>query len=172
LVAEFRIAFPAITAAFPSATRAALSWVLNAYAIVFAALLITAGRLADQLGRRRVFLAGLGIFAATSAACGLAPTLPILVAGRALQAVGAALLVPTSLALLLAEFPRRKPRPLFTPSRPCSRYWRRSLRAPRAGRTDRGVVLLDVEDDIEANTIHQPERRDAGRGEDRPHAST
>jgi EmrB/QacA subfamily drug resistance transporter len=101
------IAFPAITAAFPS-TRAALSWVLNAYAIVFAALLITAGRTADQLGRRRVFLAGLGIFAATSAACGLAPTLPALVAGRALQAVGAALLVPTSLALLLAEFPRSR----------------------------------------------------------------
>jgi EmrB/QacA subfamily drug resistance transporter len=102
------IAFPAITAAFPATTRAALSWVLNAYAIVFAALLITAGRTADQLGRRRVILAGLGIFAATSAACGLAPTLPALVAGRALQAVGAALLVPTSLALLLAEFPRSR----------------------------------------------------------------
>ena len=102
------IAFPAITAAFPSTTRAALSWVLNAYAIVFAALLITAGRLADQLGRRRMFLAGLAVFAATSAACGLAPTLPALVAGRALQAVGAALLVPTSLALLLAEFPRSR----------------------------------------------------------------
>jgi EmrB/QacA subfamily drug resistance transporter len=100
------IAFPAITTAFPSTTRAALSWVLNAYAIVFAALLITAGRLADQLGRRRVFLTGLALFAVTSAACGLAPTLPALVAGRALQAVGAALLVPTSLALLLAEFPR------------------------------------------------------------------
>jgi EmrB/QacA subfamily drug resistance transporter len=102
------IAFPAITAAFPGANRAALSWVLNAYAIVFAALLITAGRTADLLGRRRVFLAGLAIFAATSAACGLAPTLPALVAGRALQAVGAALLVPTSLALLLAEFPRSR----------------------------------------------------------------
>ena len=102
------IAFPAITAAFPSTTRAALSWVLNAYAIVFAALLITAGRTADQLGRRRMFLIGLAVFAATSAACGLAPTLPALVAGRALQAVGAALLVPTSLALLLAEFPRSR----------------------------------------------------------------
>jgi EmrB/QacA subfamily drug resistance transporter len=102
------IAFPAIAAAFPSTTRAGLSWVLNAYAIVFAALLVTAGRIADQVGRRRVFLAGLAIFAATSAACGLAPTLPALVAGRALQAVGAALLVPTSLALLLAEFPRSR----------------------------------------------------------------
>jgi EmrB/QacA subfamily drug resistance transporter len=99
------IAFPAITTAFPSTSRAALSWVLNAYAIVFAALLIAAGRLADQLGRRRVFLTGLAIFAVTSAAGGLAPTLPTLVGARALQAVGAALLVPTSLALLLAEFP-------------------------------------------------------------------
>jgi len=89
------IAFPAIAAAFPSTTRAGLSWVLNAYTIVFAALLITAGRAADQLGRRRFFLAGLAIFAATSAACGLAPTVPALVGGRALQAVGAALLVPT-----------------------------------------------------------------------------
>jgi EmrB/QacA subfamily drug resistance transporter len=102
------IAFPAIAAAFPSTTRAGLSWVLNAYTIVFAALLITAGRAADQLGRRRFFLAGLAIFAATSAACGLAPTVPALVGGRALQAVGAALLVPTSLALLLAEFPRSR----------------------------------------------------------------
>jgi EmrB/QacA subfamily drug resistance transporter len=102
------IAFPAITAAFPAATRPALSWVLNAYAVVFAALLIAAGRLADLLGRRRMFLTGLGVFAVTSAACGLAPTLPALVAGRALQAVGAALMVPTSLALLLAEFPRSR----------------------------------------------------------------
>jgi len=99
------IAFPAIAAAFPSTTRAALSWVLNAYAIVFAALLVTAGRIADLVGRRRVFLTRLAIFAATSAACGLAPTLPALVGGRALQAVGAALLVPTSLALLLASSP-------------------------------------------------------------------
>src|SRR4029453_2135533 len=52
-----------------------------------------------------MFLTGLASFAATSAACGLAPTLPVLVAGRALRAVGAAMLVPTSLALLLAEFP-------------------------------------------------------------------
>jgi len=102
------IAFPAIATAFPSTTRAALSWVLNAYTIVFAALLIAAGRIADLVGRRRVFLAGLVAFAVTSAACGLAPTLPTLVGGRALQAVGAALLVPTSLALLLAEFPRSR----------------------------------------------------------------
>jgi MFS family permease len=121
------IAFPAITTAFPSTTRAALSWVLNAYAIVFAALLITAGRLADQLGRRRVFLTGLALFAVTSAACGLAPTLPALVAGRALQAVGAALLVPTSLAL-----------PAREPARACLGSWRSSTVRQGTGRARDG----------------------------------
>lgn len=99
------IAFPALTRSFPSATRAELSWVLNAYAIVVGALLVTAGRLGDARGRRRMFLAGLAVFAAASAACGLAPTVGLLVLGRALQAVGSALLVPASLALLLPEFP-------------------------------------------------------------------
>jgi len=102
------VAFPAISAAFPSTTRAALSWVPNAYTIVFAALLLAAGAAADLAGRRRVFLTGLAVFAAASAACGLAPNLAVLVAGRALQAVGAALLVPASLALLLAAFPRSR----------------------------------------------------------------
>ena len=99
------IAFPALTAQFPDVTRAGLSWVLNAYAVVVGALLVTTGRLADDLGRRRVFLAGLGVFAAASALCGLAPSVPLLVAARAVQAVGAALLLPASLALVLPEFP-------------------------------------------------------------------
>jgi EmrB/QacA subfamily drug resistance transporter len=79
--------------------------VLNAYNIVFAALLVPAGRLADRVGRRRMFFAGLGLFLAASAACGLAPSVPVLVAARVVQAVGAAALIPTSLALLLPEFP-------------------------------------------------------------------
>ncbi len=99
------IAFPALAAEFPGTTRAGLSWVLNAYAVIFGALLVTSGRLADSYGRRRVFLAGLGVFALASALCGLAPSVPLLVAARTLQAVGAALLVPSSLALLLPEFP-------------------------------------------------------------------
>jgi len=99
------IAFPALSQSFPSVSRAGLSWVLNAYAVVFGALLVTAGRLADDRGRKRVFLAGLVGFAAASALCGLAPTVPLLVAARALQAVAAALLVPASLALVLPEFP-------------------------------------------------------------------
>ncbi|WP_170286147.1 DHA2 family efflux MFS transporter permease subunit [Nocardioides rubriscoriae] len=102
------IAFPALSADFPEVTRAGLSWVLNAYAVVFGALLVTAGRLADDRGRKKVFLVGLGVFALGSAFCGLAPSVPLLVASRALQAVGAALLVPASLALLLPEFPAER----------------------------------------------------------------
>jgi EmrB/QacA subfamily drug resistance transporter len=79
--------------------------VLNAYNIVFAALLVPAGRLADLVGRRRLFFVGFGLFLAASAACGLAPSAPVLVAARAVQAAGGALLVPTSLGLVLPEFP-------------------------------------------------------------------
>jgi EmrB/QacA subfamily drug resistance transporter len=102
------IAFPAISADFPAVTRGGLSWVLNAYAVVFGALLVTAGRLADDRGRKQVFLLGLVVFAAASALCGIAPSVPLLVGARALQAVGGALLVPASLALLLPEFPLHK----------------------------------------------------------------
>ncbi|HEX6023770.1 MAG TPA: DHA2 family efflux MFS transporter permease subunit [Solirubrobacter sp.] len=99
------VAFPSIGEAFPDASLASLSWVLNAYNIVFAALLVPAGRLADLLGRRRLFFWGLGTFMVASALCGLAPSVEVLVAARVLQAAGAAVLVPTSLGLLLPEFP-------------------------------------------------------------------
>jgi EmrB/QacA subfamily drug resistance transporter len=79
--------------------------VLNAYNIVFAALLVPAGRLADLLGRRRIFFVGMGLFLAASALCGLAPSDEVLIGARVVQAAGAALLVPTSLGLLLPEFP-------------------------------------------------------------------
>jgi EmrB/QacA subfamily drug resistance transporter len=79
--------------------------VLNAYNIVFAALLVPAGRLADLVGRRRVFLAGVVTFIVASALCAAAPSVAVLVGARVLQAAGAALLVPTSLSLLLPEFP-------------------------------------------------------------------
>jgi EmrB/QacA subfamily drug resistance transporter len=99
------IAFPDVERSFPGSSVAALSWVLNGYAIVFAALLVPAGILADRLGRRRVFLVGLGVFVVASAACGAAWSVPSLVAFRVVQAVGAALLMPSSLALLLDAFP-------------------------------------------------------------------
>ncbi|MDO9410250.1 MFS transporter [Patulibacter sp.] len=99
------IAFPDVEESFPGSSVAALSWVLNGYAIVFAALLVPAGILADRLGRRRIFLVGLGVFVLASAACGVAWSVPSLVAFRVVQAVGAALLMPSSLALLLDAFP-------------------------------------------------------------------
>lgn len=102
------IAFPAISADFADVSRGGLSWVLNAYAVVFGALLVTAGGLADDLGRKRLFLVGLVVFAGASALCGLAPNVELLVAARAVQAVGGAMLVPASLALLLPEFPLAK----------------------------------------------------------------
>ncbi len=98
------IAFPAIGADF-GADPAALSWVLNAYTIGFAALLVPAGRTADRFGRRRVFLLGLAVFIAASVGCAAAWDVGSLVGFRVLQAVGAALLMSTSLALLLHSFP-------------------------------------------------------------------
>src|SRR5881275_2894078 len=86
-----------------------LSWVLNAYAIVYAAFLVLFGRLAERYRRERGFLLGVAIFVAASAACGAATSLPVLVAFRVVQAAGAALLTPTSLGLILATFdPERR----------------------------------------------------------------
>src|ERR1700760_4860007 len=79
-----------------------LSWVLTAYAIVYAALLVLFGRLADRYRRDRGFLLGVAVFVAASAACGAASSVPMLVACRVVQAAGAALLTPTSLGLVLA----------------------------------------------------------------------
>ncbi|HVM51743.1 MAG TPA: DHA2 family efflux MFS transporter permease subunit [Acidimicrobiales bacterium] len=98
------IAFPQILADFDT-DRAGLSWVLSGYNIAFAACLLTSGRLADRFGRRRVFFIGIWIFTAASALCGLAPNAEMLVAARILQAMGGALIMPASLALVLPEFP-------------------------------------------------------------------
>jgi EmrB/QacA subfamily drug resistance transporter len=102
------IAFPDIRRSFPGTSLGELSWILSAYAIVFAAFLAAAGRLADRFGRRRFFLSGVAVFLVASAACGAALTAPVLIAMRAVQGVGAAILFPTSLALLLAAFPPRQ----------------------------------------------------------------
>ena len=98
------IAFPEIEGDFAGSSVSTISWVLNAYAIVIAALMVSAGRLADRHGRKRLFLWGLGIFVLGSALCGAAPSVETLVGARVIQAAGAALLLPTSLALLLPEF--------------------------------------------------------------------
>ena len=99
-------AFSALRVGFPLATAADLSWVLNAYTVVYAAMLIPSGGLADKHGRKKVFLGGVALFLAASVACGLAVSVEWLVAARVLQATGAALLTPASLSLVLAAFPQ------------------------------------------------------------------
>lgn len=106
------VALPDIGASFGGggsgggeAGLAQLSWVLNGYAVALAAALIVAGRLGDRIGHRPVFLVGVVLFTAASAACAVAPNLGLLVAARVVQALGAAAQLPTSLALLLATMP-------------------------------------------------------------------
>ncbi|MFI6865750.1 MFS transporter [Nocardia sp. NPDC050406] len=99
------VALPRIAADFAGADIAGLSWVLNAYAIVFAALLVPAGRLGDRNGNRRAFLIGLGVFVLGSALCAVSWNTGSLVGFRVLQAVGAAVLTPASLGLVLAATP-------------------------------------------------------------------
>jgi NTE family protein len=102
------IAFPDIERSFPDASLGDLSWILNAYNIVFAALLVPAGKVADIVGRRKMFFVGLWLFLAASALCAFAPSVELLIAARVLQAVGGAIVVPTSLGLMLPEFPPAK----------------------------------------------------------------
>lgn len=97
------IALPAIAEDL-GATSAGLQWTVNGYALTLAALLLLGGSLGDRFGRRRVFLIGTVAFAAASVLCALAPTTGLLVAARALQGVGGALLTPGSLAILQATF--------------------------------------------------------------------
>jgi len=86
------------------ATVADVQWVVEAYALFLAALLLVGGSLGDKLGRRRIFLVGAGIFTFASVACGFAPNINFLIAARAVQGVGGALLTPSSLAIITASF--------------------------------------------------------------------
>jgi len=99
------IALPAIGRDF-HAGLATLQWVLTAYTLTLAGLLLLSGALGDRYGRKRVFLAGVAWFALASIICGVAPDAPILIAARAVQGIGAALLTPGSLAILEASFRR------------------------------------------------------------------
>ncbi|WP_245843147.1 MFS transporter [Mycolicibacterium vulneris] len=98
------IAFPAIQRYFHSSDISSLSWVLNAYNIAFAAFLVAGGRIADLLGRKRMFICGVVLFTVASALCAAADTVGQLVAFRVLQGIGAAVLVPASLALVVESF--------------------------------------------------------------------
>jgi EmrB/QacA subfamily drug resistance transporter len=109
------LAFPYIGRQYHGTSLSSLSWVLNGYTIVFAAVLVPAGRWADRIGRRRMLIAGLVTFSAGSLLCGLAPGVGALIAARIVQACGAGMMVPASLSLLLAEVPAAaRPRAIGT----------------------------------------------------------
>jgi hypothetical protein len=99
------LAFPYIGREYSGTSLSSLSWVLNGYTIVFAAVLVPAGRWADRIGRRRIFVVGLAAFSAGSLLCGVASGVAALIAARIVQAAGAGLMVPASLSLLLACVP-------------------------------------------------------------------
>ncbi|MEA2272601.1 MAG: hypothetical protein QOI98_1309 [Solirubrobacteraceae bacterium] len=100
-----------VNVALPSIQRdlhssiSGLEWTVNAYTLTFAMLIVTGGRLGDLYGRRRMFLFGVGVFAVSSAAIGLAPTDTWLVAGRAIQGIGAAFMMPATLSIITNAFP-------------------------------------------------------------------
>jgi EmrB/QacA subfamily drug resistance transporter len=102
------VALPQIARELHEPSLGTLSWVLNGYAIIYAALLVLAGRLADKHNRKTGFLLGVAIFTLGSAACGAAASVPMLIAFRLVQAAGAALLTPTSLGLVLASYPAER----------------------------------------------------------------
>jgi EmrB/QacA subfamily drug resistance transporter len=101
------VALPAIRASYGAAAQET-QWVVNAYLLPLSALLLLGGALGDHFGRKRLLLIGTSIFAITSLVCALAPSLPVLLAARAAQGIGAALLLPNSLALLNAAFQGEK----------------------------------------------------------------
>lgn len=101
------VALPAIRASYGAGGQE-VQWVVNAYLLPLSALLLLGGALGDHFGRRGLLISGTSIFAVTSLVCALAPSLPVLLAARAAQGIGAALLLPNSLALLNAAFSGEK----------------------------------------------------------------
>ena len=89
-------------------TVSQLEWIVNGYALTFAVLMLTGGKLADMFGRRRIFIVGLAVFTASSLACGLAGSEQILIAARIVQGAGAALMNPATLSIIIATFPARQ----------------------------------------------------------------
>ena len=152
----------------------ALEWTVNAYTLAFAVFLLTGAALGDRFGRRRVFVAGLGIFTVASAAAALAPSTGALIAARALQGAGAAIIAPLSLTLLSADDPGGEARPrarhLVRRQRP-----RRRARPARRRRRHRGhLVAVDLLAQRPRRARRSPRSRCAGstRATGRPRAWT
>ena len=136
------VALPAIHREL-SGGMSGLQWVVDGYTLMFAALLLSAGSLSDRVGARRAFGAGMVLFVLASAGCGLAPSLPALVAARLVQGSAAAALMPASMALVSQAY-------LIGAAGPgagalgdgrCRRFY---LRAAARRRADRGVVAADL----------------------------
>ncbi|MEI5524975.1 MFS transporter [Streptomyces brasiliscabiei] len=124
-------------ASFPDASVTDLTWVISLYAIVFASFLAPAGRLADVLGRRRLYVVGMGLFTVTSLLCAVAPGLPTLLIARALQGLGAAAMIPASLAVVLADVePRRRAAAIG--------LWSAAASAAAAAGPSIGGILIDT----------------------------
>ena len=98
------IALPAIAKDL-AVQVAAIQWVINAYTLSLSSFLLIGGAAGDQFGRRRIFIVGVAIFAVASVCCGLASNIGLLIGARAVQGIGAALLIPCSLAIIGASFP-------------------------------------------------------------------
>ena len=161
------VALPALQASL-GATVIEVQWVINAYTLMLAALILPGGALGDRLGRVRVFASGVAIFALASLWCGLAPTVGHLIAARTLQGLGGALLIPGSLALISASFPDRRPRAR-------DRSVVRLLGAHRGGRAcprrlahRHAVVALDLFRQHPRGARHPGDRRHATAGEPGP----
>ena len=131
------IAFPSIEKTFASTPRTTLAWALSGYSIVLASFMVVGGRLADQLGRKRIFNTGLAVFLAGSLLCAAAPVSVLFIAGRVIQGFGGALLVPSSLALVLPDFP---------PSRRTSAvaYWAATGSLGAAAAPSLSAVVVDL----------------------------
>ena len=133
-MAEFVVILDAsiVNIALPSIGRglhislANLSWVVNAYVLTFGGFLLLGGRIADLVGRRRIFIAGLGVFSLASLAGGLAQSQAWLIGARAVQGLGAAMLAPAALSLVTADFPRGR----RSATRRCRSGARSRARAP------------------------------------------
>lgn len=114
-VTAVNVVFPAIEAEFDGTSRTGLSWGITGYSIALASLMLLGGRLADRAGRRRIFVIGVAVFCLASLALALAPTAWVFVAARLGQAVGAAMASPSSLSLVLEQFPvSRRPSAIAT----------------------------------------------------------
>jgi len=149
------VALPSIGRSFHGTDLASLSWVLNAYAIVFAALLVPAGRWADAFGRKRAFLLGLGIFVAASAACALAPSVGFLIAARVVQAGGGGY-AQQGVAFRGGQHAEHRPQAEVSQARPAQRAFRGGVPVGPGHHVQPGVRPL----------VGQPDQ--AGRGLARP----